>query len=533
MKGIATDTYTFEDLISRGAIYVDKTDYVYNLVSGEKKFYFLSRPRRFGKSLLLSTLESYFEGRKDLFKGLKIYDLEQKWEKFPVIHLDMAAASSSENKETLEEGMCNQVKYAAKALEVEIEKAKPASMFGDLIQAAKEKFGKNVVILIDEYDKPILDSMNKDWGADIPAYLGDFYQQIKSANKDLRFAFVTGVSKFAHTSLFSGMNNPTDISRDKKYANMLGYTQEELETNFGEYINCLCEELNQGKEKIMNDIKRWYNGNRFTVCNNTLYNPVSIGKLLSNLRFENYWANTGTPRFLVDQFKKNPFELDENVKKWYPLAGSSKFDLNNLDGVDLAVQSGYLVISNYELDEDTNEYFVQYDFPNKEIRDSWNVNILSLVSGITDNHLMSLAITLSKSLKSADIDTFMQNIEWFFSGIPYENAGEITEGYFRNQLRTLFVLFGIPNQCEVQQSRQRTDIAAQTRKMALVFELKMMKESVSDKENECARLLKEAIEQGRNKHYIDKYKAESEIVKGMAMVFDEQTRRVKAWEVWE
>ncbi len=531
MKGIATDTYTFEDLINRRAIYVDKTDYVYNMVSGEKKFYFLSRPRRFGKSLLLSTLETYFEGRKDLFKGLKIYDLEQKWESFPVIHLDMAAASSSENKETLEEGMCNQVKYAAKALEVEIEKAKPSSMFGDLIQAAKEKFGKNVVILIDEYDKPILDSMNKDWGADIPAYLGDFYQQIKSANKDLRFAFVTGVSKFAHTSLFSGMNNPTDISRDKKYANMLGYTQEELETNFGEYINCLCEELNLDREYIIKAIKRWYNGNRFALCKDTLYNPVSVGKLFSNLRFENYWAQTGSPRFLIDQYRNNPFGLEERLNKWTFLNNSPKYDLKNLDGMDIAYQAGYLAITDWR--QVYEQMQVKYDFPNQEIRDSWNLDILTLANHQNESQLKQLMATLFDNLEDADIDTFMQNVEWFFSGIPYENAGEITEGYFRNQLRTLFVLFGIPNQCEVQQSRQRTDIAAQTRKMALVFELKMMKESATDKEKESARLLKEAIEQGRNKHYLDKYKAESEIVKGVAMVFDEQTRRVKAWEVWE
>ncbi|MCQ2251532.1 MAG: ATP-binding protein, partial [Bacteroidales bacterium] len=301
--------------------------------------------------------------------------------------------------------------------------------------------------------------------------------------------------------------------------------------NFGEYINCLCEELNLDREYIIKAIKRWYNGNRFALCKDTLYNPVSVGKLFSNLRFENYWAQTGSPRFLIDQYRNNPFGLEERLNKWTFLNNSPKYDLKNLDGMDIAYQAGYLAITDWR--QVYEQMQVKYDFPNQEIRDSWNLDILTLANHQNESQLKQLMATLFDNLEDADIDTFMQNIEWFFSGIPYENAGEITEGYFRNQLRTLFVLFGIPNQCEVQQSRQRTDIAAQTRKMALVFELKMMKESATDKENECARLLKEAIEQGRNKHYIDKYKAESEIVKGVAMVFDEQTRRVKAWKVWE
>ena len=529
MKEISTDIFTFEDLIKCDALYVDKTAFVAKIVMGKTKSFFLSRPRRFGKSLLLSTFKAFFQGKKELFKGLEIERLVPgDWEPYPVIHLDLASGSSYEGIGAIEEKIKLQLRDAAISLDVKIESGRPSSMLHDLIFYTFQKYNKQIVILVDEYDKPILDSMFMPYRDDVLKMMATFYQELKSANDKERFVFITGVTKFAHVSLFSGSNNPTDLTRNEAYATMLGYTEDELRANFAEHIDYLAEKMEMGRDEFLSNMKLYYNGMRFVSRCESVYNPVSVGKLFVNNRFDNYWIATGTPRFLLNMVKDNPFKLQDLTKEWVMDMDGDKYDLNELDLRSVAFQSGYLSIAEWKKYSPTR-WRIRYDFPNVEIRDSWFENVLSLKKNKSYS-IKPLLLLLSDDLDNQDINAFMEKVCNFFSGIPYENAGEITEGYFRNHLRTLFCLFGIPNQCEIMEASQRVDIVAQTAKMALVFELKMMRADEANPDEKKAQLLEEALEQLRQKGYAEKYKNESEEVHSIGIVFDEKTRKVACWK---
>ncbi|MCF0190805.1 MAG: AAA family ATPase [Marinilabiliaceae bacterium] len=531
MQEISTDIFTFEILRERNALYIDKTGYVARMVASSSTSYFLSRPRRFGKSLLLSTIKAYFQGKRNLFRGLQIDKaISDDWEQYPVIHLDLARGSSLEGIEKIREKMSSEVYYAGRELGIEIEKESPDQMLKVLINQAYEKYGKRVVILIDEYDKPILDSAFQPYQQETVRMMSTFFQELKSANEKERFVFITGVTKFAHVSLFSGSNNPTDISRKAEYSSIVGYTEEELRSSFKEYIDIVSEQFGYEQERLLSKIKLWYNGMRFLANTESVYNPVSIGNFFNNQRFDNYWISTGTTRMLVDKVKNTPFKLQDFAINWVPDKESDKYDIENVSVEDLAIQTGYLTIAEWRnAGDEMNE--VRYDFPNKEIRDVWYSNIVGLTTNYTASEYEPLIIKMRDALNENDVELFMTIVERFFSGIPYENAGEIGEGYFRNQLRTLFCLFGIPNQCEVQQASMRTDIVAQTRRLAVVFEVKCVEER--DDESAVKRLLSEATKQIIDKHYTDRYRNESDEVHAVSIVFNKKTRMLVAWELAE
>ena len=532
MKEIATDIFTFEDLRRKNCLYVDKTKFIADLVLGAGKNYFLSRPRRFGKSLLLSTFKAFFLGKKELFKGLDIERLApEEWETYPVIHLDLASGSSYEGIKTIEEKIKYQLNSNAKSLGLELIDGDISVILKDLIAKAYDKYAKDVVILVDEYDKPILDSMFKPYANDVFEMMASFFQELKSANDKERFVFITGVTKFAHVSLFSGSNNPTDLTRNEAYATLLGYTEDELRMNFAEHIETVAEKYSVSREELLAEIKLNYNGMRFVRNCESVYNPVSVGKFFINRNFDNYWVATGTPRFLLNMVKDNPFALQDITREWVPDIDNDKYDLNNLDLRSVAFQAGYLSIAEWK-SVTKFRWAVRYDFPNKEIRDTWFQNVLT-IKPKTEGLLLPLLVSLPEDLDNQDVNSFMDKVTNFFSGIPYENAGEITEGYFRNHLRTLFCLFGIPNQCEIMEESQRVDIVAQTEKMALVFELKMMSKDEADPESKKAELLEAALEQARTKGYADKYRNESELVHTIGIVFDEKTRKVADWKMLE
>ncbi|MCQ2233634.1 MAG: ATP-binding protein [Paludibacteraceae bacterium] len=529
MKRIATDIFTFENLRKNDCLYVDKTKFVWDIAKSQGSF-FLSRPRRFGKSLLLSTFKAFFQGKKELFKGLEIERLApEEWETYPVIHLDLASGSSYEGINTIESAMKMQLIKSCRDLDVEIADADVPTMFDNLIDTVYRKYKKNVVVLIDEYDKPILDSMFKPYSKEVLELMADFYQRLKSANDKERFVFITGVTKFAHVSLFSGSNNPTDLTRNKDYATLLGYTEEELRSNFSEHIDITAKELEMSRDEFLSCMKQYYNGMTFVSRCESVYNPVSVGKLFVNQRFDNYWIATGTPRFLLNMVKDNPFKLQDMTKEWVMDVNDDKYDLNELDLRSVAFQSGYLSIAEWKRVSLT-QWKIRYDFPNKEIRDSWYQNVLT-IKPHTHGLLMPLIVSLPEALDNKDVNGFMDKVCNFFSGIPYENAGEVTEGYFRNHLRTLFCLFGIPNQCEIMEASQCVDIVAQTAMMALVFELKMLSADEANPDEKKMQLLEEALEQLKQKGYAEKYRNESEEVHSIGIVFDEKSRKVVCWKM--
>jgi hypothetical protein len=308
MKELTTSIFSFEDLIQGNFLYVDKTEYIWQLVKPAKEMYFFSRPRRFGKSLTISTLKAVFEGKKELFKGLAIYDKPYDWKQYPIIHISCGDYNPiNDTAEKLNLYFLRKIKEVANDLKVSLTVDDDASQaFAELMDFFKGK--EQVVILVDEYDKPILDNITSPNIKEIQRCLKGFYSVLKDRNSQERLLFVTGVSKFCHVSLFSDLNNLTDITMDAHFATMLGFTQEEMEANFGDRIAALADE--RGIDVVKDEIKRWYNGYRFEKSAKTVYNPVSLAQFFkSGGEFNNYWFATGTPTFLLDLIMKSKFDF--------------------------------------------------------------------------------------------------------------------------------------------------------------------------------------------------------------------------------
>ncbi|MBP5641291.1 MAG: AAA family ATPase [Victivallales bacterium] len=328
MKDITSSIFTFEDLIQGNFLYVDKTEYIWQLVRPAKEMYFLSRPRRFGKSLTLSTLKAVFEGKKELFKGLAIYDKPYDWKTHPVIHLDMNGWDFR-TLDSMEDSFRLILLEQAKFNKVTLKEHTANAMFHELISTLHDTKG-DVVILLDEYDKPILNNISKPDCHDFLAALKVFYSVIKEKNAMIRLAFITGVSKFCHVSLFSDLNNLTDLTMDARFATMLGYTQEEVESNFGDRIAALADE--RGIDAFKEDIREWYNGYRFEESARTVYNPVSLAQFFkSGGKFDNYWFQTGTPTFLLDLIMKSKFDFSVSLDRPVSKSFFDAFEVTDLD----------------------------------------------------------------------------------------------------------------------------------------------------------------------------------------------------------
>lgn len=351
----------FEDLQRNGYAYVDKTNFVYKLAD-EGKYYFLSRPRRFGKSLFLSTLEAYFQGKKELFKGLAIYDLETEWKKYPIFHIDLNTANFREKDSlytVLNDYLTNwEDKYGARESEATL-----ALRFKGVIARAAEKEGCGVVILIDEYDKPILQTLrDPELQAEHRAQLKAFYSVLKTQDRYIKFAFLTGVTKFGKVSVFSDLNNLTDISMDHRYISICGMTEKELLTNFKEGINELAEANGDSETETIAKISMRYAGYHFEENSEEIYNPFSVLNTLANSRYDDYWFKANTHTFLIDILRKHDYCIT-NLSKAQIKANM----MNNVETNPFPViyQGGYLTIKSY--DERFKNY--QLGFPNKEIEE--------------------------------------------------------------------------------------------------------------------------------------------------------------------
>ena len=358
----------FEDLQRNGYAYVDKTNFVYKLAD-EGKYYFLSRPRRFGKSLFLSTLEAYFQGKKELFEGLAIYDLETEWKKYPIFHIDLNTANFRE-KDSLYMVLNDYLttwesKYGARESEATL-----ALRFKGVIARAAEKEGCGVVILIDEYDKPILQTLrDPELQAEHRAQLKAFYSVLKTQDRYIKFAFLTGVTKFGKVSVFSDLNNLTDISMDHRYISICGMTEKELLANFKEGISELAEANGDSETETIAKISMRYAGYHFEENSEEIYNPFSVLNTLANSRYDDYWFKANTHTFLIDILKKHDYCITDLNK-----AQVKANMMNNVDSNPIPViyQSGYLTIKSY--DERFKNY--QLGFPNKEVEEGI-LNILS------------------------------------------------------------------------------------------------------------------------------------------------------------
>lgn len=369
----------FEDLRRNGYAYVDKTQFIYKLAD-EGKYYFLSRPRRFGKSLFLSTLEAYFQGKKELFEGLAIYDLETEWKQYPIFHIDLNTANFRE------EGSLYTVlndylsawedKYGTRESEVTL-----PLRFKGVIARAAEKEGRNVVILVDEYDKPILQTLqNEKLQEDHRNQLKAFYSVLKPQDRYIKFAFLTGVTKFGKISVFSDLNNLVDLSMDHRYVNICGTTEEELKTYFKESISELASANGDSESETIDKLRMRYGGYHFEKNSEGIYNPFSVLNTLAKHRYKNYWFETGTPTFLIELLKEHGYRLPDLNKEQVSAFVMSGMDSAPTNLTPFIYQTGYLTIKGY--DERFKKY--QLGFPNKEVEEGFLNLLLPLYNSAGD-----------------------------------------------------------------------------------------------------------------------------------------------------
>ena len=512
MKDITSSVFSFEDLIQGNFLYVDKTEYIWELIKPAREMYFLSRPRRFGKSLTVSTLKAVFEGKKELFKGLAIYDKPYDWKPYPVIHLSFGDYNSVNNTiELLNVYLLNKVNSIAANLRIDLPPTNDASAaFGKLIDIAAEK--ADAVILVDEYDKPILDNISNPQIANIQKCLKGFYSVLKDRNDKERFLFVTGVSKFSHVSLFSDLNNLTDITMDARYATMFGYTQEELEANFGDRIAAVADgqELDQFKAKI----KEWYNGYRFEENAKTVYNPVSFAKFLENNgKFKNYWFSTGTPSFLLELTKQKDFDFQSALNEPVPEVAFSAFEIDNLDPLTLLLQTGYITIKDTEERFGQTWYFL--DFPNREVAGAFSTYILHSYAGKTQTGTVQFAAEMAMSLLKGDLKKLRKIMEIFFAGIPYP-VHKKQEAYFQAIFFSMFRLLGQYIEAESTTNDGRIDAVVQVDNAIYLFEFKLDNDPT-------------ALEQIKAKEYFQKYLLDTRDIYIIGVNFDSGKGNLIGW----
>ena len=513
MKNLTVSISDFEKLRREGYLYVDKTEYIWNLINPAGGSFFLSRPRRFGKSLTLSTLKAIFQGKKELFEGLAIYDKPYDWKEYPVIHLSFGDVTPHcDTVENLNEYLLLKVRTAAAELGVTLSStATPSYAFAELMDFFKGK--EQVVILVDEYDKPILDHVTKKNISEIQKCLKGFYSILKDRNAQERFLLVTGVSKFCHVSLFSDLNNLADITMDIRYATMFGYTQEELEKYFGDRIADLAGDGDL--ESYKTKMKDWYNGYRFEARAQTVYNPVSLANFFENRgMFNNYWFSTGTPSFLLELTKQKDFDFQSALKKAVPQVAFSAFEIDNIDPLALLLQTGYITIKGSEERFGQTWYFL--DFPNREVAGAFSAYILNSYAGKTQTASVQFTAEIAMALLNKDLKKLRKIMEVFFAGIPYTSHKK-QESTFQTIFFSIFRLLGLYIEAESATNDGRIDAVVQTDNAIFIFEFKLDDDPT-------------ALEQIRAKEYYKKFLLDKREIYIVGVNFDSEKGNLIHWQ---
>jgi hypothetical protein len=514
MKNLTTSVYTFEDLLKGNYLYVDKTETLWKMLEPAKGIYFLSRPRRFGKSLTLSTLKAVFQNKKHLFKGLALENKTHDWKEYPIIHLDLGESPAS-SAEELDSALQASLDNTAREYKIKLTAPTASSRFSELIRMLKDQ-GK-VVILIDEYDKPILDNITGKNVQSIREVMESFYSVIKATEPYQRFVLLTGVSKFARVSVFSKLNNLTDITMDARFATMLGYTQEELEENFAEHIAHVCQEQKMDKAELLAKLKLWYDGYRFEEDADTVYNPVSIGKFFeSGGKFKNFWFETGTPSFLLKLAKKQQFDFEKELSQPVSELAFASYEIDKLQTLPLLFQTGYLTIKSFVQDEDDTFYYL--NFPNREVEAAFESYLLDEYSGVNKERVEVYASDMVKMLRNGEIDVFMDKLKLFFTNIPNDiHIGQ--EKYYQTIFFIVFRLIGLRIEAECSTNIGYIDAVAQTDKYIYIFEFKLNKSPEA------------ALKQIHDKRYFQKFINSDKEVILIGANFSTKTRNIESWKI--
>ena len=499
----------FREIIQGDYKYIDKTKYIHSIAS-RGKFYFLSRPRRFGKSLTVSTLQELYNGSKTLFKGLWI---EDKWDwnkKKPVVRLSLKDINFEQRG--LEDSLSERIHEVGQNHGIELKAFYARDKFRELILSLSTK-GK-VVVLVDEYDAPIIEYLSKDIGK---AYenrdlLKSFYSVLKDLDTSLELVFLTGVSKFSKIGIFSGLNNLVDLSMHPAYATMLGYTQEELENNFEEEIEVAKDVLKLSREDLLEKLRVWYNGYKFHQKAEKVYNPVSINNFFDRNEFYNFWFATGTPTFLVNILRKEGL-FDLNLPAINP-GGFESFELDRLKPEAILFQTGYLTIQ--KVNEDG---LVQLTYPNKEVRDSMLEVLIEGFLNVDVERSANLVIRIRNAFRENNIDQVMHILQSVFANIPYVLNAKYSENFFHAAIHLLFSYLGVRIHSEVCTAEGRIDSMVETDTHVFILEFKV------DKSPEVA------LAQIQQKKYYQGMWLLGKPVIGIGVQFSSKTRNITHWSV--
>ena len=503
----------FEKIRRDGYCYIDKTALVYQLVK-TGSYYFLSRPRRFGKSLLVSTLEAYFQGKKELFEGLAMEGLEKEWKRYPILHLDL-----------------NTEKYdTAEALDAKLELALTeweslygsnphekslATRFEGTIKRAAAKAGERVVILIDEYDKPMLQAIGDQGRQD--AYrstLKAFYGALKSQDGNIKFALLTGVTKFGKVSVFSDLNNLMDISMDERYFDICGITERELTENFSEDIRVLADNNGQTFEQAREQLKEYYDGYHFNQYSPGMYNPFSVLSTFAKGRYGSYWFETGTPTYLVELLKLHKYDLYRMAHEKTTSDVLDSIDPASTNPIPVIYQSGYLTIKGYI----PEPRIYELGFPNREVEEGFLKFLLPYYTPLQETESGFAIWDFISDVKSGDIDGFMERLQSFLADCPYELAKDV-ELHYQNVLFIVFRLAGLYTKVEYHTSRGRIDLVLQTDSYVYVMEFKL------------DGAAEQAIQQIEDKQYALPFAKDSRKVYTIGVNFSSETRNIDRWIV--
>ncbi len=507
---------SFEKLRTRNCLYVDKTEYVYNLAT-QATYYFLSRPRRFGKSLFLSTLKALFEGKKALFEGLWIASSDYQWKTYPIIHLDLFTLPQT-NAQELEAGLGRFLQEHADLHSINLN---PQASLGEKLSTIVKKLAEKnpVVVLIDEYDYPILTHISDKLVAEkCRIILQNFYATLKGLDNYLRFVFLTGVTKFAKTSIFSGLNNLQDLTMSKQGARLLGYTREELLENFDFHIMRAAQELEKAPEEIIDQMTTWYDGYQFSAFSEVggksakVYNPWSVLLFFSNNYFDNYWFETGSPHFffeLMEQQNFQPIELN-NLK--ISKADLASFQINQISLPTLLYQTGYLTIESY------NSVIENYHLtvPNKEVENSLFKHLMHNFSHVPGAEINNYLKNLKDAINDANIDLFCKTLQAFFAQIPSLMHVNF-ERYYQSIVFMLTKLIGFETIGEDSTNLGRIDLVIQTQNKIYLVEFKTRGSA------------QEALQQIEDKQYAQKYLMANKKIVLVGIFIDVEKRNITEW----
>ncbi len=505
---------TFANIVKGNYLYIDKTEIIYNLVNSGK-YYFLSRPRRFGKSLLITTLEAYFQGRKELFDGLAISELESDWMQHPVLHIDLNAADYRDVKALESILDYHLLRFEGTYGSSGGERAL-SERFMEVIRRACEQTGRQVVLLVDEYDKPLLQAIG-DEGLlnDYRKILKAFYGVAKSMDQYIRFAFFTGVTKFSKVSVFSDLNNLKDISLDHRFAEICGITEKEIHANIDEQVGEMAAANGLSKEECYAKLKKQYDGYHFSEESAGMYNPFSLINALSEQRFKDYWFASGTPTFLVEVLKRNRYDLEQLSRENATADLLGSLDALDTDPIPLIYQSGYLTIKGYDAEFGT----YQLGFPNDEVERGFTRFLFRYYTPVSQSK-ESFIMDFVRGVRAGQTDKFMKRLETLFAGQDYQLAGD-SELYFHNAVALIFKMVGFYTETERHTSDGRMDMVVQTKDYIYLFEFKIDKS------------VDEALAQIEEKQYAAPFDGDPRKLYKIGVNFSSKTRRIEGWRAVE